>query len=162
MCLIRNLLLEKTTMRKLLLIILLLFSSNGYSNELTEEVAIAKLHEFFFLLDVDNYEKENFSKIVAKDFQIFEVGNDFDLDSFDQFINDATGAIVETDWTLSDFEVTLDDHSAHISYYNKGIFKTKDNESIYSDWMESVFMVLEDGKLKIKFLQSDLINREIK
>lgn len=149
-------------MKKLLLISALLLSFNSYSNELTEEVAIAKLHEFFFLLDIDNYEKENFSKIVAKDFQIFEVGNDFDLDSFDQFINDATGDIVETDWTLSDFEVILDDHSAHISYYNKGIFKTKDNESIYSDWMESVYMILEDGELKIKFLQSDLINREIK
>tara|TARA_B100000809_G_C14636744_1_gene350648 strand:+ start:48 stop:497 length:450 start_codon:yes stop_codon:yes gene_type:complete len=149
-------------MKRLFLISALLFSFNGYSNEITEEVAIAKLHEFFFLLDVDNYEKENFSKIVAKDFQIFEVGNNFDLDSFDQFINDATGDIVETDWTLSDFEVTLDDHSAHISYYNKGVFKTQDNESIYSDWMESVYMILEDRELKIKFLQSDLINREIK
>ena len=149
-------------MKRLILISALLFSFNGYSNEITEAVAIAKLHEFFFLLDVDNYEKEDFSKIVAKDFQIFEVGNNFDLDSFDQFINDATGDIVETDWTLSDFEVTLDDHSAHISYYNKGVFKTKDNESIYSDWMESVYMILEDRELKIKFLQSDLINREIK
>ena len=149
-------------MKKIILISALLFSFNGYSDEITEEVVIAKLHEFFFLLDVDNYEKENFSKIVAKDFQIFEVGNDFDLDSFDQFINDATGDIVETDWTLSDFEVTLDDHSAHISYYNKGVFKTKDNESIYSDWMESVYMILEEGGLKIKFLQSDLISREIK
>lgn len=150
------------SMKVLLSISILLFSFNSHSNEITEEVAIAKLHEFFFLLDVDNYKKENFSKIVAKDFQIFEVGNDFDLDSFDQFINDATFTIEETDWTLSGFEVTLDDHSAHISYYNKGVFKTTDKQSIYSDWMESVYMVVEDEQLKVKFLQSDLINREIK
>ena len=149
-------------MKKLILISVLLFSFNAFSIEISEETAIAKLEEFFYLLDVDRYERDTFSKVVTEDFQIFEVGNDFDLDSFDQFINDATGDIVETDWTLSDFEVTLDDHSAHISYYNKGIFKTKDNESIYSDWMESVYMILEDGELKIKFLQSDLINREIK
>jgi hypothetical protein len=149
-------------MKKLILISVLLFSFNAFSIEISEETAIAKLEEFFYLLDVDRYERDTFSKVVTEDFQIFEVGNDFDLDSFDQFINDATGDIVETDWTLSDFEVTLDDHSAHISYYNKGVFKTKDNESIYSDWMESVYMILEDGELKIKFLQSDLINREIK
>ena len=149
-------------MKKLILISVLLFSFNAFSIEISEETAIAKLEEFFYLLDVDRYERDTFSKVVTEDFQIFEVGNDFDLDSFDQFINNATGDIVETDWTLSDFEVTLDDHSAHISYYNKGVFKTKDNESIYSDWMESVYMILEDGELKIKFLQSDLINREIK
>jgi hypothetical protein len=27
--------------------------------------------------------------------------------------------------------------------------------------MESVYMVVENGELKLKFLQSDLINREI-
>jgi len=148
--------------KKLILISTLLFSFNGWSYEITEEVAIAKLHEFFFLLDVDNYKKESFSKIVAKDFQIFEDGGDFNLDSFDQFIEEATASIVETDWMLSDFEVTLDDNSAHISYYNKGVFKTKDNQSIHSVWMESVYMILEDEELRIKFLQSDLINREIK
>ena len=99
---------------------------------------------------------------VTNDFHIFEVGNDFDLDSFDLFIKEASQTIIETEWTLSDFDVSLDDNSAHIAYYNKGIFKTNNNESIYSDWMESVYMVVENGELKLKFLQSDLINREIK
>ena len=68
-------------MKKIILISALMFSFNGWAYEITKEVAIAKLHEFFFLLDVDNYKKESFSKIVAKDFQIFEDGGDFDLDS---------------------------------------------------------------------------------
>jgi len=152
-------------MKKLTLIsTLLLCWCNVFSQSfaITEDAAIAKLHEFFLLLDINHYEKENISRIVTNDFHIFEVGNDFDLDSFDLFIKEASQTIIETEWTLSDFEVSLDDNSAHITYYNKGIFKTNNNESIYSDWMESVYMVVENGELKLKFLQSDLINREIK
>ena len=48
------------------------------------------------------------------------------------------------------------------SYVNNGIFKTTNNETIYSHWLESTYMVLDDGELKIKFLQSDLVDREIK
>ena len=152
-------------MKKLILIsAILLFWSNAFSqsSEITEDVAIAKLHEFFVLLDINNYKKANISRVVTNDFHIFEVGNDFNLDSFDLFIKNASETIIETQWTLSDFIVSLDDNSAHITYYNKGIFKNNKNESIYSDWMESVYMVLENGELKLKFLQSDLINREIK
>ena len=152
-------------MKKLILVsALLLFWSNAFSQSsaITEDAAIAKLHEFFVLLDINNYKKENISRIVTYDFHIFEVGNDFDLDSFDLFIKEASETIIETQWTLSDFIVSLDHNSAHITYYNKGIFKNNNNESIYSDWMESVYMVLENGELKLKFLQSDLINREIK
>ena len=44
------------------------------------------------------------------------------------------------------------------SYFNKGSFKTKQNELIRYDWMESVYMVLDGGELKLKFLQSDLVS----
>ena len=84
------------------------------------------------------------------------------LETFHEFIEEATGSIVETDWTLSDFKVTLGTDSAHISYYNNGIFKTSDGESIHSFWMESVFLVVEEGELKVQFLQSDIVEREIK
>ncbi|SVE37275.1 uncharacterized protein METZ01_LOCUS490129, partial [marine metagenome] len=76
-------------MKKLILISALLFYwSNTFSQsvEITEDAAVAKLHEFFVLLDINDYEKENISRIVTNDFHIFEVGNDFDLDSFDLFI----------------------------------------------------------------------------
>jgi hypothetical protein len=152
-------------MNKILILVsvLLLFWSNAFSQSsaITEDDAIAKLEEFFYLLDVNRYEKEVFSRVITKDFQIFEDGLDLDRETFHDFISEATGTIVETEWVLSNFKVTLNMDSAHITYYNNGVFKTKTNESIYSYWMESVYMVVENGELKLKFLQSDLINREI-
>lgn len=140
----------------------LLIGLNGYSYEVSEETAIAKLEEFFYLLDIERYDREDFSNVVTEDFQIFEDGLDLDLDSFHQFVTEATSTIVETEWTLSDFNVTLGTDSAHISYYNNGIFKTADGESVHSFWMESVFLVIEEGELKVQFLQSDIVEREIK
>ena len=149
-------------MRQILGIVLLLVSFNSFSMEFSEETAIAKLEEFFYLLDVERYDKEMFSRVISDDFQIFEDGMDLDGESFHQFIQEATGAIVKTEWTLTDYKVTLNTDSAHISYYNNGVFQTSSNESIHSLWMESVHLVIEEGELKVQFLQSDLINREIK
>ena len=149
-------------MKKIIAFTCFLVSSSAFSIEVSEETAIAKLEEFFYLLDVDRYEKDDFFKVTTEDFQIFEDGLDLDRETFHEFIEEATGSIVETDWTLSDFKVTLGTDSAHISYYNNGIFKTSDGESIYSFWMESVFLVVEEGELKVQFLQSDIVEREIK
>ena len=149
-------------MKKLILISALLFSFNAFSIEISEETAIAKLEEFFYLLDVDRYERDTFSKVVTKDFQIFEDGLNLDRESFHDFVTEGTGTIVETEWTLTDFKVTLNTDSSHISYYNYGLFKTNKNEVIKSFWMESAYLIIEDGELKVQFLQSDLIHREIK
>ena len=149
-------------MKKLLTIVtisfVLAFSVNAAESSITNEKAIEKLHEFFGLLDIQVYDKENLSKIVTPDFRIFEVGNDFNLDSFDSFIDGASETLDETKWELSNFVVSIDNKSAHISYFNKGSFKTKQNELIRYDWMESVYMVLDGGELKLKFLQSDLVS----
>ena len=89
---------------------------------------------------------------------IFEVGNDFNLESFDSFISEASETLSETIWELSNFVVSLDDNSAHISYFNNGAFKTNQNEMIRYHWMESAYMVLDDEELKLKFLQSDVVS----
>ena len=136
----------------------LAFGVNAAESPITNEQAIGKLHQFFGLLDIQVYDKEKLSKIVTPDFRIFEVGNDFNLDSFAGFIDEASEALNETSWELSNFIVSIDNKSAHISYFNKGSFKTKQNELIRYDWMESVYMVLDAGELKLKFLQSDVVS----
>ena len=146
--------------KKCLVLSFMLLSFNAFSIEVSEETAIAKIEEFFYLLDVDRYDKEEFSKVVTEDFQIFEDGLNLDLDSFHEFVTEATGAIVKTDWVLSDFKVTLSTDSAHISYYNNGVFKTSNGENIYSFWMESVYLIIDEGELKVQFLQSDIVERE--
>ena len=150
-------------MKNIIFTILLILTSNSNAEEflLTDEKAIGKLQEFFELLNIQVYEKENLSKIVTPDFHIFESGNDFDIDSFDSFIDEASEVLNETSWELSDFVVSIDNNSAHVSYLNKGLFKTKQNELVHSEWLESVYMVLDDGELKLKFLQSDLVNEVI-
>ena len=149
-------------MKKILSIIAIYFALvsgvTAAESSITNEKAIEKLHEFFRLLNIQIYAKENLAKIVTPDFRIFEVGNDFNLDSFDSFINAASETLSETNWELSNFVVSLDDNSAHISYFNNGSFTTKQNELIRYHWMESAYMVLDGEELKLKFLQSDVVS----
>ena len=148
-------------MKNLIIFLSLFYSLSSWSASITEQAAIDKLNQFFELLDFKVYKKENISQILTDDFQIFEMGKPWDMDEFDVFINDASKTTISTDWTLSDYKVSIDDNSVHISYVNNGVFSTTNNETIYSYWLESVYMVVENNQLKLKFLQSDLINREI-
>ena len=138
----------------------LIFSLGTWAKSITQEEAISKLNQFFELLDLEVYEKEKVSTVITDDFLIFEMGKAWNMDEFDEFIKEASNTTISTDWVLSNYEVSIDDNSAHISYVNDGVFKTTDNELVISNWLESVYLVKEDGELKLKFLQSDLVNRE--
>ena len=140
----------------------LIFSFATWAKSITQEEAISKLNQFFELLDLEVYEKEKVSTVITDDFLIFEMGKAWNMDEFDEFIKEASNTTISTDWVLSNYEVSIDDNSAHISYVNDGVFKTTDNELVISNWLESVYLVKEDGELKLKFLQSDLVNREIR
>ena len=149
-------------MKKLFILIGILISINSWASPITEERAISKLNQFFELLDVEVYKQEDISKILSKDFQIFEMGKSWNMEEFDTFLQEAAKTTVSPDWVLSKYKVSIDNSSVHISYVNNGIFKTINNETIYSHWLESTYMVLDNGELKLKFLQSDLVDREIK
>ena len=138
----------------------LIFSFGTWAKSITQEEAISKLNQFFELLDLEVYEKKKVSTVITDDFLIFEMGKAWNMDEFDEFIQEASNTTISTDWVLSNYEVSIDDNSAHISYVNDGVFKTTDNELVISNWLESVYLVKEDGELKLKFLQSDLVNRE--
>ena len=143
-------------------ILTLLVSGGLWSDSITEKEAISKLNQFFNLLDIEIYQKEKILTILTDDFQIFEMGKAWDMNEFNEFLQEASKTTVSTDWVLSNYVVSIDDNSAHISYVNDGVFKTTDNESVISNWLESVYLVKEGGDLKLKFLQSDLVTRETK
>ena len=150
-------------MKHLTITLLTLLISGGlWSDSITEKEAISKLNQFFNLLDIEIYQKEKILTILTDDFQIFEMGKAWDMNEFDEFLQEASKTTVSTDWVLSNYVVSIDDNSAHISYVNDGVFKTTDNESVISNWLESVYLVKEGGDLKLKFLQSDLVTRETK
>ena len=150
-------------MKHLTITLLTLLISGGlWSDSIAEKEAIFKLNQFFKLLDIEIYQKEKILTILTDDFQIFEMGKAWDMNEFDEFLQEASKTTVSTDWVLSNYVVSIDDNSAHISYVNDGVFKTNDNESVISNWLESVYLVKEGGDLKLKFLQSDLVTRETK
>ena len=87
------------------------------------------------------------------------------LNEFFDFIDSAySGSTVSSDWELSDFVVSTDKQSAHISYLNEGTFVSKNadgqDEALKIKWLENVYLVKDDGRLKIKFLHSEEIKRE--
>lgn len=140
----------------------LIISVNAWAEAINEQEVIAKVNQFFELLDIEVYQKEKVLTILTDDFQIFEMGKSWDMNEFDEFLQEASKTTLTTDWVLTNFVVSIDENSAHVSYVNDGLFKTIDNESVISNWLESVYLVKEKGELKLKFLQSDLVSRETK
>ena len=140
----------------------LIISVNAWAEAINEQEVIAKVNQFFELLDIEVYQKEKVLTILTDDFQIFEMGKSWDMNEFDEFLQEASKNTLTTDWVLTNFVVSIDENSAHVSYVNDGLFKTIDNESVISNWLESVYLVKEKGELKLKFLQSDLVSRETK
>ena len=140
----------------------LIISVNAWAEKINEQEVIAKVKQFFELLDIEVYQKEKVLTILTDDFQIFEMGKTWDMNEFDEFLQEASKTTLTTDWVLTNFVVSIDENSAHVSYVNDGLFKTIDNESVISNWLESVYLVKEKEELKLKFLQSDLVSRETK
>tara|TARA_B110000196_G_scaffold52996_1_gene43757 strand:+ start:1220 stop:1666 length:447 start_codon:yes stop_codon:yes gene_type:complete len=139
--------------------------SSNINNNITEDQAISVLKEFFNAIDIDNLGNKLVYDHVTKDFVIYEMGEKYDLGSFLNVIKTHfKKGYVSTDWSLYDFKVSIDNNTAHISYLNKGKFVfiengVKKEENIL--WMESVYMKYEAEKLKLSFLQSDDISREV-
>lgn len=134
----------------------------------SEEEARAALAGFFNALSVENYPRDAMDRWITDDFVIFEMGQAFSWPQFQTFLSGAGYANwLSTDWQFSDIKISLDERSAHLSYVNTGQFiypdpgdasMTTREENV---WLESVYLVQQDGGVKIRFLQSDNISREI-
>ena len=154
-------------MKKFLIFLLIpLFSFS--QEQLTEEMIVDHINDFFNALNVKNYNKNLLSQKVTSDFIIYEMGDKFTLNEFTDFIESAGYLGWEsTEWFLSDFTISIDNNSAHASYLNVGVFiypnqyapevLLKENK----EWLESIFVVREGEDLKIKFLQSDEIYSKV-
>ena len=127
-------------------------------SDVSEELAINTLKAFYANLDVDTYGNKEWLDLVTSDFKVFEAGKQMDLAAFLQFAKPSND-LAETNWDLSAFEVTMDENTAHISYLNEGFFRHA-NLEVKIKWMESVLLVMEEGVLKMKFLNSNLLDRQ--
>ena len=104
---------------------------------------------------------------ITDDFLIFEMGEVFTWRSLRCFTKRATQTGSASTGNLRVSGQCVSGQAAHISYVNEGEF-------IYPDpanpegrlrernrWLESVYLVKQDGRFKIKFLQSDNVTREV-
>ena len=134
------------------------------SKEILEDAVYDALENFYTVLDIKNYDKEKLRKIVTDDFLVFEAARTMDIDAFHLFLTQKdpnAEPLIHTSWQLSDHRLHLDDNSAHVSYMNRGIFQHGTTLRVTIDWMESAFLVRKDEDLKIKFINANLISKDI-
>ena len=129
----------------LLLFFALTLGCNKYP-PITEEMVIEKVYDLFRAIESENEDRSKFFDVVTDDFLEF-------VESFN---------VVEDDWELSDFKVSLDYNSAHVYFKNKGRFivDTPDGKALLNySWLESAYMVRDGENLKIKFYFSDAVEQ---
>ena len=100
---------------------------------------------------------DKFKKIIA--------GQHMSRNDFFEFIESThSEATLSNDWQLSDFEISTDHRSAHISYKNVGtsVSKTEDGKKsvLKFHWLENAYFVMDGGRLKIKFNHSEELERQ--
>ena len=133
------------------------------SSEMAEQQVIQIMERFFEILDVDNYERNLLEEVVTEDFKIFEAGEVMDIERFHAFVTHVdpnVAPLSETSWTLSEFDISLDNDSAHVSYINRGIFKHGDEMTAKLHWMESAYLIKQTDGYKIRFLNSNVVSRD--
>ena len=150
-------------MKKLLILLLFLTSCvSSIQNDITEEEVKNKLYEFFDVLSIDNPDKNKLYDLVTDDYFIFENQKKYSMEEFIAFVN--TFKIIENNWELSDFEIDIDKNSAHVSLRNIGKFLVEtDSGNVIMDfnWLESAYLVREEGELKFDFYFSDAVKENI-
>jgi uncharacterized lipoprotein YajG len=141
--------------------LLLLGCSAPQSDQVISETAVIQTVQDFFN-GVRSYLEEKDSdlinEVVTEDIILYEDGTKMNLKELLQFFDGFT--VLESDWELSDFRVSTDINSAHVSLLNTGkILLQTDTANVMHDWkwLESAYMVKDNGKLKIKFYFSDSI-----
>ena len=136
--------------------------SSTKNSQMAEQQVIQTMERFFEILDVDNYKRGLLSEVVTEDFKIFEAGEVMDIERFHDFVTHVdpnVAPLSETSWSLSEFDISLDADSAHVSYLNKGIFKHGTEMTATLNWMESAYVIKQPSGYKIKFLNSNVISR---
>jgi hypothetical protein len=124
--------------------------------KVSEAEAIRVVEGFFEALDVDNDDPGLLDRYTTADFMIYEASKKMTKAEFVEFASGSPA--LETDWELSDFRVSTDYNSAHVSLFNRGTFVVEADSlklRLNLQWLESAYLVKENDSLKIKFYFSD-------
>ena len=151
-------------LKSLALTLSLLFTVSCVNNKpITEQEVKDTILGMFDSFSVESDNINNFKNYVTDDYVLYEIGKVMTADDFIEFAQ--TFNTIEDDWTISDWNISIDKNSAHAYFKNQGRFVTLNDgkkELLNYDWHESAYLVMQDGKLKIKFYFSDTINQSLK
>ena len=136
------------------------------TKQVTKQQTKNVLHDFFDHLNFEGYDRKAFKTIVTDDFHIFEKGINMSREDFFDFVDsNHSESAISKDWILSNFRISAHAESAHISYENVGTFVSFNTdghkETVKLYWLENAYLVREKGLLKIKFLHSEEIKKEV-
>ena len=140
-------------------IVLLNFSCNN-SNEISEQEVKDTILGMFNSFSVESNDKNTFYNYVTDDYILYEMGKEMNATEFLEFAS--TFNIIEDDWEITNWNITIDKESAHAHFKNKGRFivDTPDGKALLNySWLESAYMVREGDNLKIKFYFSDAVEQ---
>ena len=131
------------------------------SHKITEEQVKNTVSNFFASIEIGS--ELNTSDYITGDFKIVELGGPYTLDEFWALVEESQGENIPISrkWDLSNWSISIDVKSAHVSYKNNGTFVTSiEGEEVTTNpvWLESGYLVLENDELKIKYFQSEEIS----
>ena len=133
-------------------------TQNKHSN-ITEAEVVDTIKRMFHSFSVESDDRNNFYDVVTDDFVLYEMGQIFSASEFIEFAESFN--TIEDDWELTDFNISIDNQSAHAYFKNKGRFVTLTEGKkrlLRKEWLESAYMVRVNGELRVKFYFSDAVN----
>ena len=150
-----------TTLTIIIILSNLSCNSVDNSHKITEDQVKDTISNFFSSNEIGS--ELNTNDYVTDDFKIVELGGPYTLDGFWALIAEIQGENIPVSrkWDLSNWSISIDVNSAHVSYKNNGTFITSiEGKEVTTNpvWLESGYLVLIDGKLKIKYFQSEEVS----
>ena len=135
----------------------ILFAPAGASADVSPTAPPALMREFFHALHDHNiYYLEHY--LTTADFHIFEGNISFSKAGWFKYVR-SKSTEVKGVWNLTDFVVSVDEKSAHVYYDDRAVFtNTSSGQQTRHHWIESAYMVMDDERLKIKFISSTSVN----
>ena len=126
--------------------------------KISEKEVMKTFNEFFYLLDND---VDKIRDYLSEDFMIFEVSRKWDTEEFIEFVK-GFGEF-ESKRDFKNVIIDTDLNSAHITLEHTGEFELKKPTpegitNLSYEWLESAYLIKENGKLKFKFYFSEQIN----
>ena len=132
-----------------------LFSKINAQGKISNEDVMSSFNNLFEAVDKD---VDQFRNLVTEDFFIFENSRRYNTEEFIDFVK--TFDMISSKRSFENIVIDTDSNSAHMSLTHFGEFLINTPEGkvkLEFEWLESVYLVKVNNKLKFKFYFSEAI-----